>query len=78
MTLPFFYFFFNFFFLFGSVYRTETMHRLLCNIPNHFAFKFGRYLFLAIVWSNILMWMLTIVIYIQLTIAAPENVLNFF
>ena len=54
------------------------MHRLLCNIPNHFAFKFGRYLFLAIVWSNILMWMLTIVIYIQLTIAAPENVLNFF
>ena len=52
--------------LIGSVYRIETMHRLLCfnsKFPNHFAFTLGRYLFLQCSGLVYLMWILTIVIY---------------
>ena len=55
----------------GFVCRTKTMHRLFCfksKFPNHFAFILGRYLFLLFLVQFILMWMLTVVLYIYLTI----------
>ena len=53
----------------GSVCRIKTMDQLLCfksKFPNHFMFTLGCYLFLLFLGLVYLMWMLTIVIYINI------------